>query len=300
MNSNKSPVILGFESECIDVPLDALFPSKVLPKGVGGSVKFRQIRTSIGKLGLVEPIVIFPDKSSSDKFLILDGHLRVSALREIGATHVKCLVSKDDEAYTYNKRVNRLSVIQEHKMIVKAVENGTPIDQLADALGLTLEAIQFRFRLLNGICPEVISLLADKPATRGMFNVLRQMKPFRQIDVSQVMINLNNYSLKLSLAMLHATAVDQLVKKVVPKSQRSVPFETLRRLEQELAAVQADTKLLDESYGPANLQLTIIKTHIKCILDNVNIVKWLARTHQEYLQQLQLIADIKRLPTQQY
>ena len=71
--------------------------------------------------------------------------------------------------------------------------------------------------------------------------------------------------------------------------------EALRRLERELAAVQADTKLLEESYGPANLRLVIIKTHIKSLLDNTNVVKWLAKFRGEYLQQLQLIADIKHL-----
>ena len=33
-----------------------------------------------------------------------------------------CLIADDDEAFTYNKRVNRLATIQEHYMIVKAIE----------------------------------------------------------------------------------------------------------------------------------------------------------------------------------
>ena len=42
----------------------------------------------------------------------------------MGETEVVCLVSTDDEAFTYNKRVNRLAIIQEHKMILKAIERG--------------------------------------------------------------------------------------------------------------------------------------------------------------------------------
>lgn len=297
MSRPRKPVELGFETDCVDVPLDMMRVSKTLPNGVKNSVKYQQIRTSIASLGLVEPIVVVPDTQRQGGFIVLDGHLRADALRDLGHTLARCLVSKDDEGYTYNKRVNRLSVVQEHKMIVAAVESGTPIEKLVEALGLSGDAIRQRFKLLDGICPEAAALLAEKPATRGMFNVLRQMKPFRQMDVAQAMINLNNYSLKLALAMLNGTALDQLVAKAAAKVQGSGASETLRRLERELAAVQADTKLLDESYGPANLQLTIIKTHIKSLLENINVVKWMAKSHQDYLQQLQLIADIKRLPT---
>ncbi|CAN5418032.1 hypothetical protein BH10PSE1_BH10PSE1_07760 [soil metagenome] len=43
--------------------------------------------------------------------------MRLSALREQGAEYANRLVADDDEAFTYNKRVNRLAVIQEHYMI---------------------------------------------------------------------------------------------------------------------------------------------------------------------------------------
>ena len=35
---------------------------------------------------------------------------------------LECLVSTDDEAFTYNKRVSRLSPVQEQRMIAKAIE----------------------------------------------------------------------------------------------------------------------------------------------------------------------------------
>jgi len=297
MTRTKKPVQLGFEKDFVDVPLDMMRASKTLPAGVKSSVKYQQIRTSIASLGLIEPIVVVPDTERQGGYMVLDGHLRADALRDLGHPYARCLISKDDENYTYNKRVNRLSVVQEHKMIVKAFEGGTPIEKLVEALGLSAEAIRQRFKLLDGICPEAVALLAEKPATRGMFGVLRQMKPFRQMDVAQAMINLNNYSLKLALAMLNGTAPDQLVEKAAAKAKSNGASETLRRLERELAAVQADTKLLDESYGPANLQLTIIKTYIKSLLENINVVKWLAKSHREYLTELQLIADIQQLPT---
>jgi len=70
-------------------------------------------------------------------------------------TDVTCLVSTDDEAFTYNKRVNRIAIIQEHRMILKAVERGVPEERIAKALNVDVRSIVLKRRLLDGICAEV-------------------------------------------------------------------------------------------------------------------------------------------------
>jgi hypothetical protein len=62
--------------------------------------------------------------------------LRIDVLKEMGETEVTCLVSTDDEAFIYNKRVNRPAMIQEHRMILKAVQRGAPEDRIAKALNV--------------------------------------------------------------------------------------------------------------------------------------------------------------------
>jgi hypothetical protein len=297
MNEKSKTVKLGFERDCIQVALEFMEPGLPLPPGVKETVKYRQIKVSVETIGLVEPVVVTLHREKPGFFMVLDGRMRVEALRDLGVKTALCLISTDDEGYTYNKKVNRLSAIQAHRMIVRAAERGVSIQQLASALDVTPGAIRQQFRLLDGICSEVVTLLADKPATYGMFRVLRQMKPFRQIDVAHAMVNLGSYSVKLALAMLQATTPEQLTEKASAKVQSGTPTEALQRLERELAALQADTKLLEEGYGPANLQLEIIKTYVgKSLLENVAVVRWLAKNQAEYLEQLQIIADIKQLP----
>ena len=290
------PLRLAFDRDCIEVDLASLQGSKVLPPSIKQTTKYAQIKASVQAIGIVEPIVVIPHPAQQGAYMVLDGHVRMEVLRDLDAVSVQCLVSTDDEAFTYNKRVNRLSVVQEHRMIVRAAERGVAVSRLADALGVSEKSIRARFKLLDGICDEAVRLLADKPVTHGLFQALRKMKPFRQIDVVQSMIGLNSYTVKLSLAMLQATPQDQLTEESRSKTQKAGPSEALQRLQRELAAVQSDTKLLEESYGPANLQLVIIKTYIKSLLENARVVRWLAKFHREYLQQLQLIADIKELP----
>lgn len=290
---------LGFERDCVETPLNKINFPVPLPVGIKESVIYRQIRSSVKAIGLVEPIVVALNREQVGAFIVLDGRMRVEALRDLGAESALSLLSIDDEGYTYNKRVNRLSAIQAHRMIVLAAERGVSVNQLAEALNVSPGAIRERFRMLDGICSEVVALLADKQTTYGMFRILKQMKPFRQIDVAQAMVNLGNYSIKLATAMLQNTPADQLTDAAISKTQSSTYSDSLRRLERELAATQADTKILEEGYGPASLQLEIIKTHLgTTILNNVAVVRWLAKSQPDYLQQLQRIADIKELPTQ--
>lgn len=297
MQTPVKTIRLGFEEHCVKIPISKLHLSKKLAPTIKKSAKYQQIKLSIQAIGLVEPLVVISHPEHKSDFLVLDGHLRCEALIELNMEHVLCLISTDDEGFTYNKNVNRLSAVQEHRMIVKAHENGVAAETLGTALGVSADSIRQRFRLLDGICSEAINLLADKPMPRGVFPVLKGMKPFRQIDVANIMINLNNYSLKFARAMLHATHPDQIIESKKVKVANNNMLESLQRIERELALVQADTKLLEESYGPANLQLTIIKTHIINILDNARIVKWLLKSNPEYLEQLQLIAELKAVAT---
>jgi ParB-like chromosome segregation protein Spo0J len=88
------------------------------------------------EIGIVEPHVVTRDRTDPGKYLLLDGHLRIQALKDHGKTEVVCLISIEDEAFTYNKRVNRIAVIQEHWMILKAIERGVPEARLAKSLNV--------------------------------------------------------------------------------------------------------------------------------------------------------------------
>lgn len=298
MDKQARPVRLGFELDCVEVPLHLLRPTRAVPPTIKVSVKYRQVKASLLEIGMVEPLVVTRHPAEPGAYQIADGHIRLIALLELAVDSALCLVSTDDEGYTYNKRVSRLSVVQEHRMIVRAAERGASVKRLANALDISEKAIQERFRMLDGICDEAVRLLADKPAGRTMFSVLRKMGPFRQIDVARAMIGLDNYSVKFAESMLQHTAPDHLAPETRVKAQRAVATDTIQRLQKELAAIQADTKLIEDSYGDLTLQLAIIKAHIKTLLENARVVRWLSKSHNDYLQQLQLVADIKRLPAE--
>jgi ParB-like nuclease domain len=92
------------------------FLREAAAEAVKKTPKYAQIATSMHELGIIEPPVVARDQTHPGKYLLLDGHSRIEVLKDKGQTEVTCLISTDDEAFTYNKRVNRLAMIQEHRM----------------------------------------------------------------------------------------------------------------------------------------------------------------------------------------
>ncbi len=95
--------------------------------------------------------MVFPQKEAEGKYLIMDGHLRWHALKELCQTHADCILARDDECFTYNARVSRITPIQKHRMIVKAVNQGVPPERIAAALNLPVRVGKAFLNLLVGI-----------------------------------------------------------------------------------------------------------------------------------------------------
>ena len=100
---------LGFEMRKLRLPLDAILPVRQVKDPQNGGTRYKTILASLKEVGLVEPLVVHPQKDAPGKYLLLDGHFRYHALKEMGQTEADCIVSTDDEGFTYNARVNRLN-----------------------------------------------------------------------------------------------------------------------------------------------------------------------------------------------
>lgn len=280
----------AFDRRGIRLTLSAILPLKAVRPSVKSTIKYQQILASIQEVGLVEPPVVTRSDKKSDQYFLVDGHLRLVAVRELGWEAVDCLVTGQDDTYTYNKRVGRLSAVQDHKMIVRAMERGVSADRLARSLGISEETVRQRFRLLNGICEEAAGLLADAPCPAKVFSVLRQMKAVRQIEAAELMVGNRNFSVQFANAMLAATPPPLLA--LEPKAPASPgTAESMARMERELSALQMQTSAVEDSYGPDVLHLTIIKGHLAKWLADATVVRWLARHRPEYLKEFQKVVE---------
>lgn len=132
---------IAFETERLNLSLDAILPVRQLNDPQKQFIRYKTILASIKEVGVIEPLMVYPQKGRRDQFLLMDGHLRYYALKELGIKDAECLITTEDESYTFNARINRLSPIQEHTMIMKAVKNGVTPKRIASALNLKLRDI---------------------------------------------------------------------------------------------------------------------------------------------------------------
>lgn len=288
-------VKLAFETETVVVPLARIVALKVLRPGMKESRKYAQIVRSVRAIGLVEAPVVAPDPTRPGTYFLLDGHLRIEALKDLGIADVECIVSTDDETYTYNKKINRLAAVQEHKMIVRNVERGVPEDRIADALGLDVATIRRRFRMLDGICADAVSMLKNTTCPQAVFDILRRMAPIRQMEAVELMVGQNNFTLMFAKALLVATPEKQIVdpRKRKKSDNSAVTTDQLAKMERELANLQSQVKSVEDTYGVDNLHLTVAKGYVAKLLGNARVVRWLVQNRQEYLSEFQTIAEIE-------
>lgn len=290
-----SRVALGFIPETLVVALDNLLPSRKMSAGLVTSRKYRQILASIAEIGLIEPLSVVPASDESGQHLLLDGHSRLIALRELGYTEAPCLVARDDESYTYNTRVNRVSTIQEHYMIRRAIDRGVSPSRLAITLGVDVSLIHKKASLLEGICEEATDLLKDFQFTTNVSRVLRQMKPIRQVECVELMISANNLTTSYADALLAATPADMLVEGKKLQKRAGVTQEQMSRMEREMANVQGQYKLVEQTYGQDVLNLVLARGYLAKLLENKAVARYLKQQQPEVLGQFEGIVQATSL-----
>ena len=281
----------GFQEKLIELAVEELFPTKTISITARKCRKYSQVLSSIREVGLIEaPVVALFKKEKG--YLLLDGHVRIMALKELGVERVFCLISTDDETYTYNKYINRLTAVQEHHMIVKAVQSGVSEEKLARALNLDIGTIRNKKNLLEGICPEAVELLKDKAVPEPVFKVLRKMLAPRQVIVAMLMNDQNKFNSNYAKALLEATPSHQLVNRGKPRKETPAILARQARLEEESLALSTEIGSLKEQYGTAMIDMTSMQAYLKRLIRNEAVAKYLRDFNESFYDKFKEIAEL--------
>jgi len=279
-------VELGFLPKPLMVPLDNVLPSRKPPIGLLETKKYRMVVASITEVGLIEPLAVSAVDRKTGQHVLLDGHIRLLALRELGCTEAACLVATDDESYTYNNRINRLSTVQEHLMVRRAIDRGVSPERLSKALCVDIVQINRKVALLNGICPEAIDLLKDRQFSVEVTVALRKMKPTRQVEAVELMISANNTTLAYARALVMATSAEMLVNGKAAHKGRGVSQEQVNRMEREMSGLQDQYRTIEQTFGEDMLNLVLAKGYVSKLVNNRSVFRYLERNHGPVLEQL--------------
>lgn len=285
-------ILVGFDLKTQVIALDALLPSKKVPDGAMTSRKFQQIKASIVEVGMIEPLSVSRPDIFKDEFLLLDGHMRVLALRELGESEAPCLIATDDETYTYNNRINRLSTIQEHYMLRRAIDRGVSKERLARAFNLDVSSIDKRVNLLEGVTAGAVVLLRDQQFNPEVARVLRKMRPERQVEAVELMIAAKAVNVTYAEALLNATPPEQLADHHRPPRIKPMATpEQMAKLEREMDKVQGQYQQAEQTYGADLLHLVVAKGYLTKLLANEAVRRYLTQHQPEILDEFQALVD---------
>jgi ParB-like chromosome segregation protein Spo0J len=251
--------------------------------------KYKQIAATLKIVGLIEPLVVF--SLGRGKYRILDGNKRLDILTEGKVPYAECLLGTVDESYTYNKRVNYLSPVGEHEMILRALAHNS-IERIAEALNVNVDTIRRKRNLLEGICKEAVELLKDRRASPRAFVALRKMKPVRQIEAAELMIASNKYSGRFAAALVSGTRAQMLIEPEKNRVPATVSAAQKISMENEMDALFKNLKTVEQSYGVEVLTLSVSRSYLARLLANKKVYSYIAKIHPEICQELEsLIAS---------
>lgn len=290
-----SELKIGFELKKIRLPLEDILPVRQF-KADGKQVpRYQTILVTLREVGQVEPLAVYPQKDAPGKYLLLDGHLRYYAMKELGLSAADCIISNEDECFTYNARVSRVPPIQEHKMIMRAVRNGVKPERIAAALNIPLRVVQSSMKLLDGIVPEAAELLKDKNISPKAIRLLKRVGAVRQLEIAELLVDTDNFFTGYVEALVLGTHRDLLADAYTPKKKTGLSPEQIAKMEQEMESLERDMKAVGDTFAENMFNLTCARTYVRKLLENAKVARFLSGNHPEILAEFENIAATESL-----
>ena len=270
------------DSQAIDVSMLRIRP---LRERKISSREYGRILASIKAIGLIEPLIVYAE---NDDYVILDGVQRYKALLELGVEVAPCIVGKQREAFTGNRMVNRVSPLQEHRMIEKSLEE---LDEQTIAAALGIQGITYRLKktLLKQLHPDAVAAFDQGKLTRACARELTHVKPARQKEILAAMEGYKDFGV--------AFAKTQILKTPIPlregRSRKSGPWDKTVQRKGELLKKLTDAEQKHDFYSRLYKQYTIdllrLAIFARSILTNARVRSHLEQSYPHIVVQFESI-----------
>jgi len=275
------------ESEARDIPIIQLRP---LRERKISQREFDRILASIKAVGLIEPLIVFPE---GEDFVITDGVQRYRALLDLGVELVPCILGPRREAFTGNRMVNRLSAVQENRMIEKSLEE---LDEQTIAADLNLSGITHRLKktLLKQLHADAAAALDQSAITRACARELTHVKPDRQSEILTAMKSYKDFSVAFARSLILKTPPAQ---REVRRRKRN-PWNKSAQRKSDLLKKLAEAEQKHDFYSRLYKQYTIdllrLAIYARALLTNLQVREYLDQRHPEIVARFEaIIAEAK-------
>jgi ParB family chromosome partitioning protein len=275
-------------SEARDIPVIRLRPlrdRKVHQRDLD------RILASIKAIGLIEPLVVFPE---GEDFVITAGVQRFRALLELGVEVAPCIIGRQREAFTGNRMVNRVSPVQENRMIQKSLEE---LDEqtIATALGISGIAHRIKKTLLKQLHPEVTAAFDQGAITRTCALELTHVKPERQHEILSAMKGYKDFSVAFARSLILKTPPPM---REMRRGRKSTPWNKSAQRKNDLLKKLAEAEQKHDFYSRLYKQYTIdllrLAIYARALLTNNRVRAHLDQHHPEIVARFEaIIADAR-------
>jgi len=222
--------------------------------------------------------------------LLLDGNLRVLALKELGQDAAPAVDGREVDVKGARQPLFADTFVDGAAQHVIFLHRRKAADPVVVGLGLKILGDQAGINLLHGICPKAAELLQDHQFTPDVTRHLRKMKAARQIEAVELMIAANTITAAHADALPKATPPEQRTdnKPPQPEQPKGDPLEQIVKLEREMNQVQEKYKYAEENYEPELLNLVVAKGYLKKLMENEAVRSYVARHAPETLEPFEL------------
>lgn len=280
-----------------DIDLEELVPLKERDIDLRKNRGYMKILSSINAIGLIEPLCVYQENGH---YVILDGYLRYKALRQIGEETAPCIINATKEAYTYNRMINKLSAVQESRMLRESLKK---IDQntIADVFGV--KSIQYHLgtAMLKHLDQKVISAVDQHRLSRRCARELTYVKRPRQVEILKEMDKCGDYSTSFARAMITKTSASQRNEKKKSKKPWQDHSGRKQELVNKLENVQKRYDFYTGLYRQYCADLLKLFVYVRKLITNSKIRSYLDINYPDILDQFEKIifeADNKQVLTQ--
>jgi ParB family chromosome partitioning protein len=275
-------------SEALDVPIIRLRP---LRERRVTQREADRIRASIKAIGLIEPLIVFPDGVD---FVILDGVQRYRALLEFGVEVVPCILGEQREAFTGNRMVNRVSPLQENRMLEKSLEE-LDEETIARALGIASISHRIKKTMLSQLHREAVAAYDEGTITRTCAMELTFVKPARQQEILSAMKGYKDFSVAFARSLILKTPPSQ---RETRRRHKQNPWAKTTHRKSDLLKKLTDAEQKQDFYARLYKQYTIdllrLAIYARALLTNPAIRTHLDQHHPKIVERFSSIISDAR------
>jgi ParB-like chromosome segregation protein Spo0J len=268
-----------------DIDIEKLVPLTERNINLKRNRGYRKILSTIKMIGLIEPLDVYKENGH---YVILNGFLRYKAFQELEINTVPCLIHPRKEGYTYNKMVNRLSPIQQSRMLQEALKT---LDQPTVAQVFGVKSLQYRLGkgLLKQLNSKVINAIDKGSISRRCANELTYVNKQRQSQILKEMEKSEDFSIAFARALVIKTPSDMRNHSKKKKKPWAEDSEKKQELVAKLETISKRYDFYSNLYRQYSADLLKLYIYVRKLITNEKTRLYLEINFPEIFEQFENI-----------